>query len=291
LAQPGASTETPAATTDTGTADPPVAPEATPGAPPAVAPTGDAPAADQATSFEAPFRLEDVPEEHRQYVEHYIARTRPEVTRAFQEAAEVRRAAEQALAHVDALNSPDTAFEVLRDTLDEYGIDLTEDIWAAAQASQGAGPAGTADELQPSDPAIQFLVERAQREDQEREAQAEAAQATRDREHVQTHLATLAAARGYGEAATDVPEEISNGVAAFAAVLPYSTDGTPNLSAAQEMVEAIEAKAVQDYLARKRPDPVPEGGGAGDRRADLTDPKQRFALATEIADRAMAAHQ
>ncbi len=291
MTQPGASTETPA---DAGTATPP---EGDPSAAapdtsvPAAAPTGDAPTGQDATPFEAPFKLEDVPEEYRHHVEHYIARTRPAVTSAFQEASQVRAAAEEALQYVDALNSPDTAYEVLRDTLDEYGIELTEDIWAAAQQASGQDEPGDAEHLQPNDPTLKYLVEREQAREAAEQAERDQAESARARQHVQSHLSALAEARGYGEDATSVPSEISTAVAAFAAVLPYSPDGQPNMQGAQEMLEALEAKAVQDYLARKQPEQVPGGGGAGERRADLSDPKQRFALAEEIAQRAMAAHQ
>lgn len=293
MAQPGASTETPAAPESS--TDPqvgtPGGPEATPAAPAPAAP--DAPPA-EASEFEAPFRLEDVPIEYRDHVERYINTTRPHVTRAFQSAREVEQAAQEALELADAINSPDTAFEVLRDTLDNFGIELTEDIWAEAQASQSAG-AGADDSvpgLEPStDPNVQFLVERERARMAAEAESAEQAESARLRDTVQSHLSGLAEGRGYGDGHDAVPSEISNAVAAFAAVLPYTNDGLPNTQGAQEMLEAVEARAVQDFLKRKQPDVPPEGGGPGERRADIRNTQDRLRLASDVAARAMAAHQ
>lgn len=267
----------PASTEPTATAEPP----ATPAAPAASTET---------PGFDTPFRLEEVPEEYREHVERYINSTRPAVTRAFQTAAEQRQAAQDALELAQRLESPDTAYEALTSLLSAHGLELSEEDWELAQRLRdGYNPDDEPEGGQEDTPSwARRLIERAEAED----AAAEEAEELEARQALRTHVDTALAARakqhGYGETRDDLPEPIRNAIAAVAAVQPTGQDGLPNMEGAQELFDAAVALEVNRILKAKTPDPVPDGGGPGERRIDVKDQNQRLALAEEVAARAMA---
>lgn len=270
-----------------GTEVPAGQPAETPAPEAAAAPTPP-PEAPTEHQLDTPFRLEEVPEEYRSHVERYIASTRPGLTRAFQDAASQREQANEALEFVGRLESPDTAFEALTTVLAQYGLELSEEDWQLAQSGQLGDPhEGEGEDGEP--PAwARRLIERAEADDADAEVASEAEARETLRTHVNTSLTTRAEQHGWGETHADVPEPIRNGIAAFAAVLPNGQDGLPNMGAAEEAFDAAVALEVTRILKSKTPDPVPPGGGPGERRVDVKDQKDRMRLSEEIAARHFA---
>ncbi|HEY5708519.1 MAG TPA: hypothetical protein VIS51_03920, partial [Solirubrobacterales bacterium] len=82
----------------------------------------DVEAAEAVPQDDTPWSLDEVDEGIRPDVERWINSARPAMTRKFQEAAELRKEAEAAIALQEALASPDTAYESLSEVLSNYGI-------------------------------------------------------------------------------------------------------------------------------------------------------------------------
>lgn len=252
-------------------------------APPAE--SSEAPSTTQAeepsVELETPWSLDEVDEGLRPDLERYINSARPAVTRKFQEAAELRKQAEAALSLQESLDSPDTAYGTLSELLGKYGIELPEDVWRQATGGELEYDDEELDDESEQSPLEARLeaIEAARQEEQDN------AERSRRLGHVKGHFATLAEQRGYGETVDDVPDPVRNTLAAIAASLEYTEEGLPNMEAAQEHLEALEAHAVERYLKAKRPDPVPSGGAPGERRADIRSPEDRLALSQEIAAR------
>jgi hypothetical protein len=226
-----------------------------------------------------------VPEEYRPHVERYINATRPAVTRAFQTAAEQRQAAQEALELAERLESPETAYDALSTVLGRYGLELTEEAWEQAQSGGEYEPGEEPGAELPEE--VQYLIERERQREADEESAAQDAARQAIRQSVNEHLTGLAQKRYGGEDAThvDVPEPIRNSLAAFAAVLPPGEDGLPNMTAAQEQFDAAVALEVERVIRSKTPTPPPAGGAPGERRMDVKDPKDRYAMADEIASR------
>lgn len=269
-----------------GTEEPAGQPAETPAPEPAAAETSPPPAASTEHDLNTPFRLEEVPEEYREHVERYINATRPSVTQAFQEAARQRQEAQEAIELAQRLESPETARDALSTLLERYGLELDDETWAEATGAASGG------ELEPEyddEPAwARRIRERQEAEDRQAEVQAEEEARQTLRSHMNKAFAARAAEHGYGDGHSDLPDPIRNSIAALASVLPAGPDGLPNAEGAQEMFDAAVGLEVERILRSKTPDPVPAGGGPGERRIDVTDPKDRLALSEEIAARAFS---
>jgi hypothetical protein len=238
------------------------------------------------------FRLEDVPDEHREYVERYIATARPKLTQAFQSASEQQRAATEALEMAQAFDDPESAYDVLAAQLDRYGLELDKDAFmAAAQAETAEGEPEydwEGDPTLPDDPRIDFLVEQERRRQENDAAAAQDSRVQAMQSHVQSTLQEFASKRGV-EKAEDLPESVREQVIANAAALPLTEDGLPAMGRAIEMFEAAEAAAVESYLRSKGNggDPPPPGGGPGEKRVDMSNDKERLDYALQVASRAL----
>jgi hypothetical protein len=255
---------------------------------PETSPETQAPAPEASTDapgIDTPFRLEEVPEEYRPHVERYINATRPAVTRAFQSAAEQRQAAQEALELAERLESPDTAYDALVSVLGRYGLELPEEAWEQALNGDEYEPGEEPGAELPEE--VKYLIERERQREAAEEAESQDAARQAIRTTVNEHLTDLARKRYGGDEAThaDVPEPIRNSLAAFAAVLPAGTDGLPNMKAAQEQFDAAVALEVERVIRAKTPTPPPAGGGPGERRMDVKNEKDRYAMADEIAAR------
>jgi hypothetical protein len=260
-------------------------------------PTDDQPTATPQAETEAPdgapeldlpvpFRMADIEEELRPGVQRYIDSAKPAVTRAFQEAAQVKRQAAQALELQQALDSPDSAYEALSELLDRYNLELDRDSFDTALQSRAEPEADPYPDVEPGagDEAIDYLLTRErEREAAERE-QAETEQAEEMRSTINGALSGFAEDLGYTED-DPLPEPIREDVLAHALAIPPLEDGMPDMDGAIERYKAAAAIVEQRYLRSKRGVQPPTGGGPGEKRLDIRNDRDRLEVANRVAAR------
>ena len=254
---------------------------------PAATPQAETEAPDAAPELDlpVPFRMADIEEELRPGVQRYIDSAKPAVTRAFQEAAQVKRQAEQALELQQALDSPDSAYEALSELLDRYNLELDRESFDTALSSRDEPEADPyIPEGGVGDEAIDYLLQRERdREAAEQQAQ-EDEQAENLRATINGSLSSFAEELGYDDE-NPLPQPVRDDVLAHALAIPPLEDGMPDMDGAIERHKAAAAIAEQRYLKSKRGVQPPTGGGPGEKRLDIRNDRDRLAAANRVAAR------
>ncbi len=234
-------------------------------------------AATDQPEFEAPFKLEDVPEEYRGDVERYVKQTQAAFTRKTMELAEIRSkfdgVDEELIPYLKRLNDDD-AEDAINELADKFGL-VPADVEAAIEQAP-----------EPSDE-LATRVEQLEAKDAK---EAEAAQADKIRQHVFEGIDLYAKEIGVDE----IPEPVAKQLIANSLALPARSDGMPDIGAAVENWKQAEAavrdQAVQAYLASKEGDSPDLSGSSGVQQFDTSTDKGRLEKANAIAERALAQH-
>ena len=222
------------------------------------------------------FRLEDVPDEHREYVKQAYDQMRGDYTRKTQELAQQRREAESAMALISDLQSedPDTRSHAIKWIAENFGENAVLEA-LGVEVEDGAED-DEAEDKQPEfrDPRVDQLL--AERERQEQEA------ALADLEkNIDTRIKDLASQAGY-ELDEDEEDLIWDKVLA----LPPLEDGSPNIDEAFKKVTGLRQKFAPPKPKPKAPSPPAEGTSGTPASVPLSDPKARREAALAAANRA-----
>lgn len=249
--------------------------------PEAAATETETPAAEETPSAdnEDVFRLADVPEDVRPHAERLQKQMQAALSRARAEDAEKVQRAERALELVDALNDPDNARSTLQELASRLGMTVAEAEQAVAEATGEEGAEESDLEKQ-----VRELREAEEQRQTQAEKEANARRAALAKEHVEDALDDLADARGVDELDPNEEELVT-----LASVARRGADGLPDAKRAVELVEAIRAAAVDEYLKAKRKDagdPAPAvAGSTGTGQHDTSTERGRLDAANKIAAR------
>lgn len=265
-------------------APPEVGAEGTPASPsteqPAAAepPSPDAEASSEDT--DEVFRLEDVPEELRPHAERLQKQFQATLTRNRQQDRQQVQQAEQAMQLVEALNDPDPSnrratFEALADRI---GYEAASEVASAAEE---------ADE-DPLKDLPEAVRERLSQVDELRQAD-ERRKADERRRIVQEHVDDALDGLAENRDGEDLDENVER-LVTLAALASPEQSGLPDVKQAIELLEAVEAAAVDRYVAQKRREAEENGspqtdGSTGVEQADTSTPDGRLRKAMAIAAR------
>lgn len=238
--------------------------------------------------FEAPFALDDVAEEYRGDVERYVKQTQGAFTRKTMELAEERRRVASMADLESRLGSEETRQEALQELLGRYDLELQID-GDEGEAGYETGEPGSDEQLEELPPWARQLIER----DRERDAERQREQTERGRADTESRIETHVNGeldgyrqKAYAESET-LPPEVHDALLGFGMVLPAQADGLPNMTAAVELLESIEAAAVQRFVNSKRTATLPatRTGSSGTERPDLSNDQERLKRANAVAAR------
>ena len=240
--------------------------------------------------YEAPFNLADVPEEFRPDVERYVKQTRSDYTRKTMQLGEERRKIAELQSLDQRLADPESRDDALRELLSRYDLDLEiEGDDADDDELDDDGHQAEFDEEDMPEWARQLLERERQREESEQQEQLTRAQAEA-KKRLSDHVGS--ALEGFREAAykgqEKLPEDVHDALLGFGMILPAREDGLPDMEAAVAMLEGIEARAVDRFLATKRdipPLPATRRGTSGTGKADLSSDTERIKRANAVAAR------
>lgn len=233
----------------------------------------EAPAAAE-TAEDNVFRIEDVPEgEAREHVERLQRQFQAALSRARQEDRSQIADQMEAIRLFERLNDPEQVEDVLNELADKHGLEPVPPTETT--------PAEGEENLTPEQREIKERLERMETAEQERRQERLVA---RLREHVREGIEKLADENGN----VDPTRER---LATFAALSQKGEDGLPDVAHAVELVEAVEAAAIQRFIASKSGSaPAPDASGStGIPQVDTSTEKGRMEAAMKIAGRHLGA--
>lgn len=251
--------------------------ETTP-APEATSVTDDQPTSTETT--EAPegaeesftnFRLDDVPEEHREYVEKAYKQLQADHTRKSQSLAEQRKSAERAVALAEFLDTPEGQAQIFRQLAELQGYELDD---------------GTVTEPDEPDlstlPLEEQLAARVDQLEQAIRAKEEAESAAAEKDAEERHLAAIdghidaqlnALAQDVGK---PLSERYGNAVVSHAlAAFPPDENGMPQIRKAYDDLEAEWKEREAQWAASKDTPHVTTSGQSASQVPDLDDDQAR----------------
>lgn len=250
----------------------PDASAADPGAPAA---TPEQPPSPEGQADDGPFRLEDVPDEVRPHAERLQAQFKAALTRARQEDRAPLAEAKEALELHRRLNGDDQddALAALNELAEKLGFEPNGEPQPQVQPTEA--------ELDKLPPEVRERLEQVEELRAAEEKRRNQERVRILREHVKDGLKPLAAEDG-------TIDENRERLATLAS-LAVKNEQTqlPDVAQAVELVQAIEAAAVQRFIDGQRnkpPAPDPEGSG-GVSKPDTSSERSTLEAMEKIADR------
>lgn len=218
------------------------------------------------TTDDAPFRLEDVPQEYREHVERYGKQLQGAFTRKTQQLAEQRKELEAAAALYERLHSDDTRAEAIRELLEANGYEIEE-------SGDDSGNATVTDQSE--------LERRVAQIESRHTADQEAEYVRQVEDHIESGLEKLAESLGVDE----LPQAAREHVLAVARTLEPIDGLWPDMDGAIASYEAWRAAEIQAYVNSKKAPVVDTSGTDGHPQVNLRDPKERLKAMEAIVGR------
>jgi hypothetical protein len=239
--------------------------------------TEDAPVGDESFTN---FRIEDVPEEHREYVEKAYKQLQGDYTRKTQSLAQERQEAENAMAFIAALQSEDQRADALRQIAQAYGGEQALlDILGYETEEPDLDTEPFDEDIDPDDPNAAMRAEWEQFkafQAQQLAAQEEAEAAKAEEEHldridqsVTDQLSALAKQHG------EISPEEEQLLIGHALANPPDENGFPRLAAAYDALQASYSARQQRWAKSKETTHVAPDGQAATQVPDLDNERER----------------
>lgn len=217
------------------------------------------------------FRLADVPEEHREYVETAYKQLQADHTRKTQELAEQRKEAEKALALAEFLETPEGQAQYFRHLAEQQGYELDDgnnvesDEPDLSELPLEQQLAARVDQLE------QAIRAKEEAESTAAEKAAEEAHLASIDDHIDTQLSKLAEDVG-----KPLSERYGNAVVSHAlAAFPPDENGMPQIRKAYEDLEAEWKERESRWAASKDTPHVTTAGQSASQVPDLDDDQAR----------------
>jgi hypothetical protein len=225
----------------------------------------------------APLDIGSLPEDQQEIAKTIERQFKSAMTRARQSDSEKLREAQEAMELAERLNDPEKALDALNELAAKHGF---------SQESADEPVEVPGEEPDETSKRLQELSEA-----EERRAAKEAESERENRisliaEHIEDGLEGYASELGVDQVPEDNEELIT-----FAAIANPGSDRLPNVERAVELVQAVEAAAVQRFISKKAgqtPGPDTSGEGSGISQEDMSNDKARRSAAEKVAARHFA---